>query len=160
MLVSINPERMLVQVDRNLGLSPDGLAAGVREALTIHDGLQTGVAARLGEGVAIVAAGPASAEDAGPADVQGLRRPDRGRPQGRLRDLPDPPPPRLLGVHRRLLGLRLQGEDRPARLIGRRRVAEIVRIRGLGHSGGGPGRVSWMAVGHRGSGEFAPARPQ
>lgn len=45
MLVSINPERMLVQVDRNLGTSVDGLAAGVREALTIHDGLQSGVAA-------------------------------------------------------------------------------------------------------------------
>ncbi len=66
MLVSINPERMLVQVDRNLGASVEGLAAGVREALTIHDGLQSGVASRLGEGVAIVAAGSASAEDAGP----------------------------------------------------------------------------------------------
>jgi Prokaryotic RING finger family 1 len=67
MLVSINPERMLVQVDRNLGLSPDALAAGVREALTIHDGLKNGVASRMSEGVAIVAAGPASAEDAGPS---------------------------------------------------------------------------------------------
>jgi len=66
MLVSINPERMLVQVDRNLGLSPDALAAGVREALAIHDGLQNGVASRMSEGVAIVAAGPASAEDSGP----------------------------------------------------------------------------------------------
>ena len=66
MLVSINPERMLVQVDRNLGASVDSLALGVHEALTIHDGLQSGVAARLGEGVAIVAAGPASAEDSGP----------------------------------------------------------------------------------------------
>ena len=66
MLVSINPERMLVQVDRNLGASVDGLAAGVREALTIHDGLQSGVASRMGEGVAIVAAGPASVEDSGP----------------------------------------------------------------------------------------------
>ena len=66
MLVSINPERMLVQVDRNLGASVDSLALGVREALTIHDGLQNGVASRLGEGVAIVAAGPASPEDAGP----------------------------------------------------------------------------------------------
>ena len=66
MLVSINPERMLVQVDRNLGSSVDWLSQGVQEALTIHDGLQSGVAARLGEGVAIVASGPASAEDAGP----------------------------------------------------------------------------------------------
>ena len=66
MLVSINPERMLVQVDRNLGTSVDSLAQGVQEALTIHDGLQSGVSARLGEGVAIVDSGPASAEDAGP----------------------------------------------------------------------------------------------
>jgi len=66
MLVSINPERMLVQVDRNLGLSPEALSSGVREALTIHDGLQAGVTRRLGEGVAIVEAGPASAKDAGP----------------------------------------------------------------------------------------------
>lgn len=66
MLVSINPERMLVQVDRNLGLSPEALAAGVGQALAIHEGLQTGVASRLSEGVAIVSAGPASAEDAGP----------------------------------------------------------------------------------------------
>ena len=66
MLLSINPERMLVQVDRNLGASVDSLAGGVREALAIHDGLQSGVASRLGEGVSIVAAGPASAADAGP----------------------------------------------------------------------------------------------
>lgn len=66
MLVSINPERLLVQVDRNLGLSPDGLAAAVREAMLIHDGLQSGVASRLGEGVEIVNSGPASEEDAGP----------------------------------------------------------------------------------------------
>jgi hypothetical protein len=66
MLVSINPERMLVQVDRNLGASVDSLALGVREALTIHDGLQSGVASRLGEGVAIVDSGPAPAEDGPP----------------------------------------------------------------------------------------------
>lgn len=66
MLVSINPERLLVQVDTNLGLKPDLLAIGVREALAIHDGLQVGVAARIGEGVAIVAAGTPEPEDAGP----------------------------------------------------------------------------------------------
>jgi hypothetical protein len=66
MLVSINPERMLVQVDRNLGASVDSLSLGVQEALTIHDGLQSGVAARLGEGVAIVAAGPAPADEGPP----------------------------------------------------------------------------------------------
>jgi hypothetical protein len=81
MLVSINPERMLVQVDRNLGSSVDSLAMGVREALTIHDGLQSGVAARLGEGVAIVAAGPASAEDAGPTMCKVCGDPISGTPK-------------------------------------------------------------------------------
>ncbi len=66
MLVSINPERMLVQVDRNLGQFINLLAAAVRESLVIHDGLQVGVMARLAEGVAIVAAGPSATEDAGP----------------------------------------------------------------------------------------------
>jgi hypothetical protein len=66
MLVSINPERMLVQVDRNLGISADGLAIGVKEALAILDGLQSGVASRLSEGVSIVTVGPASLEDNGP----------------------------------------------------------------------------------------------
>jgi hypothetical protein len=65
MLVSINPERLLVQVDRNFGTNPDSLAQVVRETLVIHDGLQQGVAARLSQGVAIVAVGPAEVEDAG-----------------------------------------------------------------------------------------------
>ena len=43
MLVSINPERLLVQVDRNLGQSSEALAQAVREALVIHDGLLDGV---------------------------------------------------------------------------------------------------------------------
>ena len=66
MLVSINPERMLIQVDRNLGLSSETLSFAVREALVIHQGLRTGVMVRLAEGVAIVAAGPPTIEDAGP----------------------------------------------------------------------------------------------
>lgn len=66
MLLSINPERMLVQVDRNLAITADALAQAVREALVIHDGLQQGVAARLNQGIAIVSAGPATADDAGP----------------------------------------------------------------------------------------------
>ena len=63
MMVSINPERMLVQVDRNLGQSAPLLANVVAEALGIYEGLQAGVTHRLGEGVAIVAAGPPSAAD-------------------------------------------------------------------------------------------------
>ena len=116
MLVSINPERMLVQVDRNLGSSVDWLAQGVQEALTIHDGLQTGVAARLGEGVSIVDAGPASAEDSGPPLCKVCGEAISGTPKVVCSDLPDAPPPRLLGVHRLVLGLRLQGEDGQPRL--------------------------------------------
>lgn len=66
MLLSINPERMLVQVDRNLAPHAGLLDSAVREAMILHDGLLQGVAARLSEGISIVAAGPAEAEDAGP----------------------------------------------------------------------------------------------
>jgi hypothetical protein len=66
MLISVNPERMLVQIDRNLGLNGEGLGHAVKEALSIHDGLCRGVAAEVNQGIAIVAAGPASPEDAGP----------------------------------------------------------------------------------------------
>ncbi len=54
MLVSVNPERMLVQVDRNLGSSVDALAMAVREALLLHDGLTEGVMRRLKQGISIV----------------------------------------------------------------------------------------------------------
>lgn len=65
-LISINPERLLVQVDRNLGLNPDTLIHAVRETLMVHDGLQQGVAARMSQGVSILEVGPTSREDAGP----------------------------------------------------------------------------------------------
>jgi hypothetical protein len=65
-LVSVNPERMLVQVDRNLGLSTEALSAVVREALVVLDGLVQGVAARVNQGISIVQAGAAAPEDAGP----------------------------------------------------------------------------------------------
>jgi hypothetical protein len=66
MLISINPERLLVQVDRNLGQQGMLLEHAVRDALMIHDSLQVSVAARLNEGIAVVAVGPAEAEDVGP----------------------------------------------------------------------------------------------
>ncbi|MFO0958777.1 MAG: RING finger protein [Isosphaeraceae bacterium] len=66
MLASVNPERLLVQVDRNLGASAPSLEAAVRDALIIHDYLRAGVTRRIGDGVEIVAAGPAAPEDAGP----------------------------------------------------------------------------------------------
>jgi hypothetical protein len=66
MLVSINPERLLVQVDRNLGQSSEALASAVREALVVHDGLLDGVHRRMSQGIAIVEREDAWEEDAGP----------------------------------------------------------------------------------------------
>ena len=66
-LVSINPERLLVQVDRNLGQSVDALAAAVGEALIIHDGLLDGVLVRMNQGIAIVEQPDTLKEDSGPA---------------------------------------------------------------------------------------------
>jgi hypothetical protein len=66
MLVSINPERLLVQVDRNLGQHPLQLDFAVRDALVIHDWLQQSVAARLTDGIDVVEVGPAAPEEAGP----------------------------------------------------------------------------------------------
>ncbi|MFO0908794.1 MAG: RING finger protein [Isosphaeraceae bacterium] len=65
-LVSINPERLLVQVDRNLAQYPEMFLSAVHHALVLHDGLQTGVASRLGQGIEIVHAGPAAEADSGP----------------------------------------------------------------------------------------------
>jgi len=58
LLLSISPERLLVQIDRNLSNQRDALFATVSEALLIQDGLAAGVRNRLSEGVTIVAAGP------------------------------------------------------------------------------------------------------
>ncbi len=69
MLVSINPERLLVQVDRNLGTQALLLDSAVKAALKLHDCLQHGVTSRLAEGIEIVEAGPAE-EDAGPPQCE------------------------------------------------------------------------------------------
>src|SRR4051794_28001597 len=66
MLVSINPERLLVQIDRNLGTSAEALTQAVGEALVIHDGLQLGVRRRMSEGISIVDVPEAQEEDSGP----------------------------------------------------------------------------------------------
>jgi hypothetical protein len=63
MLVSINPERLLVQVDRNLGLHAPALEQAVREALVLHDQLQQSVMDRLSDGIDITSAGPTPASD-------------------------------------------------------------------------------------------------
>jgi hypothetical protein len=64
MLISISPERMLVQIDRNLSNQRDALFEAVSESLLIQDGLQAGVRRRLSEGVTIIAGEPDP--DAGP----------------------------------------------------------------------------------------------
>lgn len=66
MLVSINPDRLLVQVDRNLAAQTESLLYAVQQALTVHDGLQLGVSSRIGLGISIVETGPAHPEDSGP----------------------------------------------------------------------------------------------
>jgi hypothetical protein len=66
MLVSINPERILVQVDRNLGSNAESLAYAVQEALTLHDGLLEGVGRRKNQGISIVEQPDAWNEDTGP----------------------------------------------------------------------------------------------
>ncbi len=65
MLVSVNPERMLVQVDRNLGTNGEYLAWVVEQALVLHDRLIDAVTRRMGEGVAIVDDAEAWQEDQG-----------------------------------------------------------------------------------------------
>jgi hypothetical protein len=66
MLLSINPERMLVQIDRNLASSAEALALAVREALILHDGLLEGVTQRIGQGIDIVDKEECWDEDSGP----------------------------------------------------------------------------------------------
>jgi hypothetical protein len=64
MLISINPERMLAQVDRNLALHPGLLDAAVREVLILHDWLLATVATRMADGIDIVADGAAAVDRA------------------------------------------------------------------------------------------------
>jgi len=66
LLISVNPERMLIQVDRNLAAHPESLFQTVREARDIHDGLLGGVADQLAQGVAIVEVGPNHDPSGGP----------------------------------------------------------------------------------------------
>ncbi|MFI5458303.1 MAG: RING finger protein [Isosphaerales bacterium] len=66
MLVSINPERMLVQIDRNLGVNAESLSWAVHGSLTLHDALIEGVSRRMNQGIAIVDDPDAWKEDTGP----------------------------------------------------------------------------------------------
>jgi hypothetical protein len=66
MLLSINPERMLLQIDRNLGVNFDALAWAVQEALVLHDRLLEGVSRRVAQGIDIVDKADGRDEDRGP----------------------------------------------------------------------------------------------
>jgi hypothetical protein len=64
-LVSVNPERLLVQVDRNLGPNATLLDLIVRESLVLLDHVQASVADQVREGVEILGAGQGVREEAG-----------------------------------------------------------------------------------------------
>ncbi|MGE3820863.1 MAG: RING finger protein, partial [Isosphaeraceae bacterium] len=66
MLLSVNPERLLVQVDKNLALLSDALIQAVHHALVLHDGLIEGVSSRLNQGIEIVENAEAPQEVFGP----------------------------------------------------------------------------------------------
>jgi Prokaryotic RING finger family 1 len=66
MQVSINPERLLLQIDRNLGVNTDALCWAVEKALVLHDGLIEGVSRRVTQGIAIVDRPGAPDDDEGP----------------------------------------------------------------------------------------------
>lgn len=66
MLVSITPERQLVQVDRNLGLHVDWLDRAVSNALILHDSLSIGVCMQITAGIDIMEAQTPVAADVGP----------------------------------------------------------------------------------------------
>jgi hypothetical protein len=66
MLLSINPERVLLQIDRNLGVNFEALDWAVQKGLALHDGLLDGVSRRVTQGIAIVDKAGDWDEDGGP----------------------------------------------------------------------------------------------
>jgi hypothetical protein len=63
LLLSVNPDRMLLQIDRNLGRTVAMLDAAVRGTLLIHDWMLESVQKRMGEGVRVVEVGTSTAAD-------------------------------------------------------------------------------------------------
>jgi hypothetical protein len=80
MLVSINPERLLVQIDRNLGQQTEALFQAVTESLVLHDGLLLGVTRRISEGIDIVGPAEPSELDDGPPTCKVCGNPIDGGP--------------------------------------------------------------------------------
>ncbi len=66
LLVSVNPERLLVQVDRDLGQNGETLLDAVSETLVIFDGMQQAVNRLVSSGISIVAAGTSALDDTVP----------------------------------------------------------------------------------------------
>jgi hypothetical protein len=54
MLVSITPDRLLIQVDRNLAMNFESLDRAVNDALVVHDGLFRSLDRRMTAGIEIV----------------------------------------------------------------------------------------------------------
>lgn len=52
--LAVSPERLLVQIDRDLGGDPDALFAAVAETLTVREAIRAGVRRRIAEGVEIL----------------------------------------------------------------------------------------------------------
>jgi hypothetical protein len=66
MLLTTNPERLLVQIDRDLGHNTQALDLAVQWVLFLHDRLVVSVASGAGRGIDILEAAPASPDDVGP----------------------------------------------------------------------------------------------
>ena len=64
--LAVSPERLLVQIDRDLSEDADGLFAAVAETLTIHEGLREGVRRRISEGVKVIEGDGRPDPDEGP----------------------------------------------------------------------------------------------
>ncbi|AMV37171.1 RING finger protein [Planctomyces sp. SH-PL62] len=65
--LAVSPERLLVQLDRDLSDDEDSLVAAVAETLTIHQGLREGVRKRISEGVTLLEEDGEPDPDEGPA---------------------------------------------------------------------------------------------
>jgi hypothetical protein len=64
--LAVSPERLLIQIDRDLSNDADALFAAVAETLTVHEGLRAGVRRRISEGVEVLEGDGRPDPDEGP----------------------------------------------------------------------------------------------
>ncbi|WP_337177619.1 RING finger protein [Paludisphaera sp.] len=64
--LAISPERLLVQIDRDLSNDPEALFTAVAETLAVHEGLRAGVRRRISEGVTVLEGDGGPDPDEGP----------------------------------------------------------------------------------------------